>query len=54
MLCAQFFKTKDVISKRIVKILISKYGIYVIFAEKMRVAFAFAKAFLIFQQNTCE
>ena len=46
---AQLFKTNDVLSQHIVKIFITKYGIYAnIFAEKMRVAFAFAKATRIF------
>ena len=38
------FETNDVVSWRILKTLIIKYGIYAnIFAEKMWVAFAFAK-----------
>ena len=42
---AQLFKTNDVVSLRIVKILILKYNIYAnIFAEQMWVAFAFAFA----------
>ena len=46
---AQLFKTNDVVTKPIVKTLIVKYGIYAnIFAEKMWVAFAFAKATHIF------
>ena len=46
---AQLFKTNDVVSERIVKTLIIRYGIYAnIFAEKMWVAFAFAKATHIF------
>ena len=46
------FKTNDVVSLRIVKTLIIKYGIYAnIFAEKMLVAFAFAKATHIFSAN---
>ena len=46
---AQLFKTNDVVSLRIVKTLIIKYGLYVnIFAEKLWVAFAFAKATHIF------
>ena len=49
---AQLFKTNDVISKRIVKTLIIKYGLYTnIFAENMRLAFAFAKATHIFFQQ---
>ena len=49
---AQLFKTNDIMSKHIVKILIVKYGINVnIFAEKMWVAFAFAKATHIFFQQ---
>ena len=52
---AQLFKTNDAISERILKTLIIKYGIYAnIFAEKMWVAFAFAKATHIFQKNTYE
>ena len=49
----QLFKTNDAVTKRIVKTLIIKYGIYAnIFAEKMWVAFAFAKAtHIFFQQN---
>ena len=46
---AQLFKTTDVVSKCIVKTLIIKYGINAnIFAEKIWVAFAFAKATHIF------
>ena len=42
---AQLFETNDVVSYRIVKTLIIKNGIYAnIFAEKMWVAFAIAKA----------
>ena len=42
---AQLSKTNEAVSWRIVKIWIIKYGIYAnIFAEKMWVAFAFAKA----------
>ena len=49
---AQLFKTNNVFSYRIVKTLIIKYGIYAnIFAEKMWVAFAFAKTTHIFQQK---
>ena len=41
----QLFETNDVVSKRIAKTLIINYDIYAnIFAEKMWVAFAFAKA----------
>ena len=48
---AQLFNTNDVVSKRTVKILIIKYGIYTNkFAEKMWVAFAFH----IFSKNNCE
>ena len=43
------FETNDVVSYLIIKTLIIKYGIYAnIFAEKMWVAFAFAKATHIF------
>ena len=46
---AQLFKTNDVVSLRIVKTLIIKYGICAnIFAEKMWVVFAFAKTTHIF------
>ena len=46
---AQLLKTNDVIRWRIVKTLIIKYGRYTnIFAEKMWVVFAFAKATHIF------
>ena len=49
---AQLLKTNDVVSKRIDKTLIIKYGIYAnMFAEKMWEAFAFAKATHIFQQK---
>ena len=45
IISAQLFKTNDVVSKRIVEALNIKYRIYAnIFAEKMWVAFAFAKA----------
>ena len=45
---AQFIQTKDVVSYRIVKTLIIKYGIYAnIFAEKMWVAFAFSAKILV-------
>ena len=47
---AQLFKTNDVVSLRIVKTLIIKYGKYAnIFAEKMWVAFA--KATHIFSEQ---
>ena len=50
---AQLFKTNYVISWRILKTSIIKYGIYAnIFAEKMWVAFAFAKATHIFSAKT--
>ena len=46
---AQLFETNDGVSKRIVKTLMIKYGIYSnIFAEKMWVAFVLAKATHIF------
>ena len=46
---AQLFKTNDVVSLQIVKTLIIKYDIYTnIFAEKIWVAFTFAKATHIF------
>ena len=56
---AQLFETNNVFSKRIIKTLIIKYGIYAnIFAEKMWVAFAFAKATHIFSakktKKNCE
>ena len=53
---AQLFKTNDVVSLHVVKTLIIKYGIYAnIFAEKMWVAFAFAKTtHIFFSKNTCE
>ena len=53
---AQLFKTNEVISWCIVKTLIIKYGIYAnIFAEKMWIAFALAKAtHLFFSKNTCK
>ena len=46
-------KTNDVVSKRIAKTLIIKYGIYAnIFAEKLWVAFA--RATYIFSAKDCE
>ena len=52
---AQLFKTNDVISYCIIKTLIIKYGTYAnIFAEKMWVAFAFAKATHIFSAKIPE
>ena len=53
---AQLFKTNNVVNYRIVKTLIINHGIYEsIFAEKMWVAFAFAKAtHIFFSKNTCE
>ena len=49
---AQLFKTNNVVRQRIVKTLIIKYGIYAnIFAKKIWVAFAFARATRIFFQQ---
>ena len=52
--CLQAVKAQ--ISLHIIKTFIIKYGIYInIFAEKMWVAFAFAKAtHIFFSKNTCE
>ena len=49
----RLFKTNNVVSECIVKILIIKYGIYAnVFAEKMQVAFVFAKSTHIFSAKT--
>ena len=49
---AQLFKTNDVISERIVKTLIIKYGIYAnIFAEKNVSSLCYSH---VFSKNTCE
>ena len=46
---AQLFQTNTVVSQRFAKTLLTKYGLYAnIFADKMWVAFAFAKATHIF------
>ena len=53
---AQLFKTNDVVSQRIVKTLIIKYGIYAnIFAEKNMSSFCICKSYShFFSKNTCE
>ena len=56
MFWAQLFKTNDVVSSRIVKILIIKYVIYAnIFAENNVSSFCICKSYShFFSKNTCE